>query len=392
MTKRIFIWLLLCCAILNIGYGQELNKLKEKRAKNKKELAYTNKILRNVKQQKSSSLEQLFLLKKNITNRAKIVESYQNEIVSYKEKEAFATKTIKELIQQQQQLKDVYAQLLYKTYYHSFINKKWLYIFSSKSFSQAYNRYKYYEQFSEHISEQLGNIKKIEDSVKVKKQHLAQLLQKKESLKQEKEQEQAKLLLQQQQKKQQITKLKAKEKDLLTRLKVQKRREQKLARQIQKVIKQNAKKIQNKKMAQQDIQLGKSFVSNKRKLPWPVSGIIFSRFGEHPHPVLKKVKIRNDGIDIACEKNSICKSIFSGEVSSIFGLQGLNSTVIIKHGNYLSVYANLSSIKVKKGMKVKTGQPLGTIATNSSNGTTILKFQIWKGTTCQNPELWLQKK
>lgn len=391
MNKRILI-LLGCLLALHLVSAQNLKQLKNKRTKNQKELAYTNKILKSVKLKKNSSLEKLYLLQKNIKKRSEIVNLYEKEIQSYLKKEQSATSKINILNEKQIQLKNIYAQLLYQSYFEGMAENKWLYVFSANSFSQAYNRYKYYEQFTNHISEQLKNINAFQDSIATERNNLTLLVTEKEQLKKQKKEEQDRLQKQRKKQSSEISKLKAREKDLLSRLRLQKRREKKLAVQIQKVIRQNAKKSQRNKLTKKDILLGNSFASNKRKLPWPVKGVIFSTFGEHPHPILKKVKIRNDGIDIATQKGAVCKSIFKGEVSRIFSIPGLNSTVIIKHGNYLSVYANLSHIRVKKGEQIATGQALGSIATTPNNGTTILKLQIWKGTSCQNPILWLQKK
>lgn len=391
MTKK-FIIFLYCVLSINIVLAQNINKLKNKRKKNQKELAYTNKILGSVKKKRESSLEKLYLLRKNIKKRSEIVAIYDKEIKSYKKREQSATNNINILDEKQEQIKEIYAQLLYKAYFEGITDSKWLYVFSSKNFSQAYDRYKYYEQFTEHISEQLAHLKDIQDSISDKRKELSTLLSKKEKLKNEKRKEQQKLLVQKKRQQSEVSKLKAREKDLLARLRVQKRRDKRLAIQIQKVINQNIKKAQSKKMTKKEILLGNSFASNKRKLPWPAKGLIFSEFGEHSHPILKKIKIRNNGIDIATDKGAACKSIFKGEVSKILSISGLNNTVILKHGTYMSIYANLAKVTVKAGDMIKTGQILGYVASSPNSGATILKLQIWKGKSCQNPTLWLQKR
>ncbi len=136
----------------------------------------------------------------------------------------------------------------------------------------------------------------------------------------------------------------------------------------------------------------KDFVSNKGKLPWPIErGVISETFGVHQHPVLKNVKTKNNGIDIATSKNSEARSVFNGEVVSIASITASNKAVIIKHGEYFTVYSNLDNVYVTKGDKVTTKEFIGKVHTNLE-GKTELHFQIWKGKTLQNPSTWILKK
>ena len=126
-------------------------------------------------------------------------------------------------------------------------------------------------------------------------------------------------------------------------------------------------------------------------MPWPVErGIITEYFGLHTHPVLKNVQIRNNGINIATETGANVRAIFNGEVSRVFGITGGNTAVILRHGNYLSVYSNLKEVIVKQGDKVETKQNIGKVYTDYNDGNkSILKFQIWKENVKLNPEDWI---
>ncbi|MDD3458344.1 MAG: peptidoglycan DD-metalloendopeptidase family protein [Weeksellaceae bacterium] len=137
-----------------------------------------------------------------------------------------------------------------------------------------------------------------------------------------------------------------------------------------------------------DAALSNDFAGNRGRMPWPVNrGQIVEPFGISKHPILG-IEINNDGVGIATNKGSSAKAVFDGEVSQIISVPGGNRTVLLRHGKYFTVYGNLSFVSVKKGEKVKRGQDLGRIYTDS-NGDTILNFQLRNGTSKQNPEIWL---
>jgi murein DD-endopeptidase MepM/ murein hydrolase activator NlpD len=136
--------------------------------------------------------------------------------------------------------------------------------------------------------------------------------------------------------------------------------------------------------------LSSSFASNKGKLPWPSEhGVITGRFGEHPHPVLKYVKVKNNGIDISTEKGALVRTVFNGKVSRVMSFPNLNKVVIIRHGEYLTVYSNLEEVNVKDGQTVTTKQLIGKIHTNPEDSKTDLHFEIWLGKSTQDPQEWL---
>ena len=140
----------------------------------------------------------------------------------------------------------------------------------------------------------------------------------------------------------------------------------------------------------EDVALTGSFAGNKGRLPSPIDrGSIISSFGEHPHAEFQNIKIKNNGIDITSSPGAQAKVVFDGEVSSIMFIANLNYVVIVRHGDYLSVYSNLESVSVKKGDKVKIRQSLGTVATGQGESRSRLHFELWQGTMVQNPASWL---
>ena len=138
--------------------------------------------------------------------------------------------------------------------------------------------------------------------------------------------------------------------------------------------------------------LSANFVGNKGKLPWPVErGIIASSFGKHASVVSDKVTVTNNGIDIATTENAKARAVFDGEVTSVTNLTGANTVVIIRHGEYFTVYSNLENVTVKRGDKVKTKQGIGTVHTNKTEGKTELHFEVLKEQNRQDPANWLSK-
>jgi murein hydrolase activator len=168
-----------------------------------------------------------------------------------------------------------------------------------------------------------------------------------------------------------------------------------IEQEIEKIIKEEAlaRLKQSKKVTNADLKLSKNFSSNKGKLPWPVeNGTVISFFGEHPHPVFKGIMIKNDGIDISTNCKSSVKCIFDGVVSKIFAIKGANFAVIIRHGNFLSVYQNLQVVNVKIGELVKTRQAIGSSYCDDSNNISTVHFGLWQELTKLNPTEWLLNK
>jgi len=137
----------------------------------------------------------------------------------------------------------------------------------------------------------------------------------------------------------------------------------------------------------EDFILTGKFNDNIGKLPWPSSnGVITQPFGEHPHPMFPSIKITNNGIDITCSKNTQARAVYEGEVTKIIIIPGANSAVLVRHGNYVTVYSNLVNVLVKQGQKLKTKQLIGTIFTDTETDKTTMNFQIWKETTKLDPQ------
>jgi len=396
--KNIYVWIFFFSAIFfsNICFSQtNLKKLEKKRAENQREIRYANDLLRSTLKSKHTSIGALKLLKKKIKIRNSFLRNIDDELVGINSKITFLEDNVDSLNVQISHLKSTYAELAYQTFKKRNSYNKLMFIMSSDNFSQAYRRYKYYQQISEYSKNQVALIKQKSKLLLVEKKSLQTIKLSKTKLQHVKLLEKSELDKEKKQKSGVLLNLQNKEHQLRTSLQKREKESQKLSVEIKKIIRLQAnKKSKNSKFKKTNtyVQLSKSFAANRKKLPWPSNnGYISSKFGVHKHPVLKYVKVKNDGIDITTKKNSICLSIFKGVVEQVISIPGLNKVVIISHGDYYTVYSNLVKVSVTPTQSVKIGQKLGVIAENGDHKETVLKLQIWKLSHKLDPAIWLRK-
>ncbi len=170
----------------------------------------------------------------------------------------------------------------------------------------------------------------------------------------------------------------------------------KLQRAIRRIIEEEMRKQKEKEggkgyqLTPEAKALSSKFESNRGKLPWPLQkGVITEEYGEHWHPILKQVKVNNNGINISTETGEQARAVFDGEVTGVIVLPGSGKAIMVRHGEYLSVYSNLKEVFVQKGDKVETKEPIGSLLTDPSKGKTEIHFEVWKGQETMNPTTWL---
>lgn len=389
--------ILLIVLSVDVQSQTNISSLKKQKEQNEKDIAYTSKLIDNTIKNKNVSIGRLTLLNQRIKSRYLLISSIENEISYIGVQIAQLNKDIQTLESELEKLKKQYAKVIVYAQKQRNSFEKLMFLLSSKDFNQAYKRYKYLQQFSEYSRKQGKSIEAKKDSLAVKISELNKVKKEKQILLTQKTEENNKLTEEKSQQAELVDSLKQKEKQLKDELQKQKKYAEKLQKEIQKIIEEQAKlakKTNNSSgkydLTPEDKSLSQSFGNNKGKLPWPTkTGFISENFGEHPHPVLKHVTVRNDGISITTDSKSECRSIFKGEVTHILSMPGLNNVVIIRHGEFFSVYSNLASVDVKKGDEVQSKDKIGIVYTDNSQDHTVLKFQLWKGSTKLNPAQWL---
>jgi septal ring factor EnvC (AmiA/AmiB activator) len=262
----------------------------------------------------------------------------------------------------------------------------------------------YIRQYSDYLKKQVELIKAKQIALEENILSLEKEKEQKGKLLNEEKQEKDKLQKEQQSKNKILNDLKKKEKQLQADLAKKQKKVRELNSQIQKIIQAeiaaSQKKADPSKPAQtgttyaltpEEKNLSNNFAANKGRLPWPTEkGIVSEYFGTHNHPVIKNVKVTNNGINILTERGGLARAVFDGKITNVGTIYGLKY-VMIRHGEYTTVYSNLTEVRVQTGQTVKTKQTIGRIGTDSESGNTELQFQIWKGTTKMDPMAWIAK-
>ncbi len=419
-----------------LSYAQiDKNKLQENKKKIEEEIKFTNNLLNETKKNKQASLNQLVILKSQIGKREELISNINQEITVIVDEISTTEKSVDQLNQELASLKAEYTRMIIAANRNRSSYNVLMFIFASEDFNQAYQRLKYYQQYSVYRKKQIKLIQQTQDKLTHKKQVLETQRSTQKQLLSSNENEKTKLTKEQVVKNQAVQNLQKTEKTLLKTLRKKEAEAKKLQKDIERIIAEEVRKAQEAAIARaeamkkkatkpeikkdvkvkeiakakieeekfkksadimsatpEEFELSASFTNNKGRLPWPTEkGIVSSTFGTHSHPELPGIIINNDGIDISCNRGANARSVFNGEVTAVISGPNGKQVVILRHGNYLTVYANLESVFVKRGDKITTKQRIGTIYTDSEENKTILQFQIRKGNAKMNPSEWIAR-
>lgn len=417
---------LLLLAFVSPTYAQKTKGKSKKQLQSEitslqQEISTANQLLKKTKKDREMTLNEVSILDTKIKQRESLIKAYNEQIAVLDEEIHKGQRDIRNLNSDLGKLQKEYAKMIV------FANKnrnhydRLGFIFASKDFNQAFSRLRYIRQFNDARKTKMEQIasteRRISDEVEASQQareEQAALLKdekiQQETLKKEKKELNG-----------QVAKLKKKEGSLQQDIKNKQQQAKKLQKAIDDIIaeeirkanaeaerkrKEEAKKNASKgktttpapkkekgmALTPAELTLSSNFVGNKGKLPWPVErGVISSSYGKHASVVSDKVTVTNNGIDIATTENAQARAVFEGEVASVTKLTGANTVVILRHGEYFTVYSNLENVTVKRGDKVKTKQNIGTVHTNKTEGKTELHFELLKEQNRQNPANWLSK-
>ncbi len=359
-----------------------------------RQIEFTQGLLEQTRQSKNISVQQLNLLSKNIINRQSLIRSYEidiniinNNINSNNEKIIVIENNIVKL-------KREYSNIILALYKNLEKELYLEYIFGAKDINQSYHRVKQLRYISNYRKKTYNDLKKNFEQLKKENIALNLLKEEKEEVLKRKEIELKKLTGEREQKEIGIKELKANESKLMKEIRDKQNIQRRLENEIKLLIESEilkTKELNISVLTPAEKIISKDFEKNIGGLPWPVhKGIITGQYGEQEHPVLRGIKIKSIGIDINTLEGESAICIFDGEVTKIVAIMGANYTVIVKHGEYRTVYQNLVEVSVKTGDKVKKGDRLGIIYTDN-NKSTRLHFQIWQDKNNVNPVVWLSK-
>jgi len=303
---------------------------------------------------------------------------------------------LSDLKQRELILKDELSKMLLSAYKKKSNLNKLMFVFSSTSFQQAYKRIQYFKQYANFQNKTLSKIKINSDDIKnviivldSQKINKKLLIDENEEIKRDLSIEYIGLnnLIAEVNKNQKRYSAEIKQKQKLTR-----EIDKKIQRLIEEALAKAKKKDGRFELTEEAKLISKNFNANKGKLPSPViRGSVVLGFGKQPHPIVKTTTIQSNGVRIRTSSDVEARTIFNGEVYSIIKSKNNTHTILIQHGNFFTVYKNLSDIYVKKGDKLKTKDSIGKIATDPLNGQTILSFSIFNNGIPQNPRFWIYK-
>tara|TARA_B100000900_G_scaffold180937_1_gene153461 strand:+ start:5730 stop:6959 length:1230 start_codon:yes stop_codon:yes gene_type:complete len=382
--------------------SQRQQELEEKRRELQQEIREITKLLFAGKKEKKSVVSAVEDLNYKISVRKNLIRitNQQANLLTREinaNQDEISTRRVK-----LKALKEAYADMIVKSYKNRARDNKLMFLLSSSSFQQAYRRLQYIKQYADYQRQQAEIIKVETKQLQLLNQDL--LVQKKDKQKLVGENKAAKLILDKELKDQQAF-IESIQKNLAkfsAQIKDKQKASEKLDKEIKKLIRE-AIAASNKKagksvksrtfsMTPEQKVLAANFTANKGKLPWPVaSGVVKMRFGTNPSPIDPSIKIKSNGVRIATNKGEPVRAVFDGVVQGIMTPKNGNNTIMIRHGNYITVYKNLSKFYVSKGDKVTTKQILGEVITNKASGESILSFGIYKDSAIQNPSIWVYK-
>ncbi|MBU2950359.1 peptidoglycan DD-metalloendopeptidase family protein [Tamlana agarivorans] len=400
--KTLFLFVALICSTIGFAQNNKQKQLESRRQELRREIQKINELRSEHKTKEKSELSLIedFNYKINVLSNLIKVTNQQANLLS---REISANQNhITELREELKQLKEAYADMIVKSYKSKNQQSRIMFLLSSQNFKQAYKRIQYIKQYSNYQKKQGALIKaKTEELQETNVTLLKQQEEKKNLIAEnritqkslEKERKDHQILMQS---------IKKNLSMYASQIKQKQREAAKIDKEIDRLIKEaiaksNAKagkKASSKSFAltAEEKVLASNFIANRGKLPWPVErGVVRLRYGTQRHPIDNSLTIKSNGVRIATAKGAKARAVFNGEVSEILRMKHVNPIVMIRHGNYLTIYKNLSKVYVKKGDKVSTKQEIGEIATNPSNGETILSFILSKGRETKNPASWIYK-
>ena len=378
--------------VLPVWAADSVKDLQKKQKKLQEEIEQTNQMLKQTKRDENATLNKLQLLGQNIKNQKKLINTLDSEITALDMEMRQLGVTRDSLQVVLSGYKADYAEMIRQTHYARMQQSPLLFLLSSKSFQQLARRARYLQEFAHYRQEQVRRIEDTQAEIDNQNNLLAANKSNKQNALTSRKKEQENLKRDERKQKNMLNQLKSKEKDLSKQLKQQQKKVNELNKKIDDMIRKQTEKASKTSLTKEQKLIAGGFEENKGRLPWPVEkGMISGHYGKQQHPVYSQVTIDNKGIYLQSTAGAKARAVYKGEVTSCFMVGGTYA-VIIQHGNYRTVYSNLSKLNVKQGDKVDTKEAIGTIYTDAEQDQkTELYFQIYKDKNILNPELWIAR-
>lgn len=409
MIKSVLTFLLILSTTFLFAQSEAQKKLEKRKEQLLEEIRVNERILQENKKKEKSVVNVIQQQKAKIELREKLIQTNEKQAKLFNDDIYTNQLKINKLKRELEVLKEDYSNMIVKSYKSRSERSRAMFLLSSKDFTQAYKRVQYMKQYAGYRKSQGDDIKVKSTELEAYNVKLAALKSEKEKIIQEQEKEKLVLVKEKQEQEKLVKSIKKDQKKIVADIKKKQQEAREIDKKIQKAIR-DAIAAENKKTAKKSgtktTSTGTSpskivltaegklesdnFKANRGKLPWPVEkGFVSLKFGNQPHPVQPTLTIHSNGVEITTESGSSARSVFAGEVMLIQVLSPINKAVYIKHGDFITVYQNLSSVSVNKGDKVSLKQTIGRIRTNESTGKTAIKFSVLQNDSFLNPQSWL---
>lgn len=412
------------CTVSSVACGQkksaEVQRLERKRQAIQDEIKRVNSLLTKTANTTKGELKKLGLLQGQIRARQEVLATLNSEIRSTDQQVVKLELEIAELLEKFGKRQEGYVKSLRAMQNKHSGEDQILFILSAADFQQGLRRARYLQEYASWQKNEANKLKAMRLEIEEQRKALLEVREHKNALLMTQQAEQKKLKQDESNVQTQINRLKGQEKELKQELAKQRKQDAALNRQIEAQIakeireaeearrraeeaaRHTGKKTETRKattkggyaMTEEELKLSGSFEQNQGRLPAPITGqySIVGHFGEQQVAGLQYVRVNSSGIDLQGTSGAEARAVFDGVVTRVFTLEGYNNSVIVRHGNYLTVYSNLTSVYVKSGTKVNAGQSIGKVyADPELGGATKLHFQVWKETTKLNPLNWIRR-
>ena len=388
---------------IGFPYAQEASEqqkqLESQRLRLKKEIKQINSLLFTNTKTRKNALTEVEDLQVKLNVRTELIKITNQQANLLTRRIKLNQRSISDQQNDLEQLKAEYAKMIQKSYASKSLLNRLMFLFSSESFLQAYKRIQYLKQYARYrrkqgkaIAEKTNLLKQLNETLKEEKATKLALIEENRAVQEqlEKERKQQEAL---------IKTLKRKERTLAAQISKKERERKVIDREINRLIREAiaaSNRVAGKsgkktfELTPEAKLIATNFQANKGRLPWPLEkGVVIQGFGRQRHPVVKTTTIQSNGVILATEPSAQVRSVFEGEVMSVIVIKGSNPSVLIRHGNFITLYTNLAKLYVKKGEKVKAKQAIGEVFTNRQTGKTQLQFGIFNNVKALNPKDWV---
>jgi len=396
---RFVLTILFLFSLLGDGmlFAQSKETLERKRQELTSDIKQIEKLIDNSLNKKRTLVTNLENLKFKIDLQKKLIMNINNQLNIIVDEIDRNNIELNQLLKKQKKVKEDYASMVLKSYKHKSKLNRIMFVFSANNFTQAYKRLQYYKQYVKYKDKQIKQIKLTTTLVDNVLEELDEQKTQKKNLILANEKIKINLDKENLTQKNMIVEIRSDEKRFTNQIRIKQKQAQDIDKQIEMIIAEATAKVKNKGLPEFNLTeeaklISKKFNENKGKLPWPVEkGIVILKYGKQPHPIVRTTTIQSNGVRILTSQNQEVRAIFDGKVYSIIISKNGSHAILVQHGNFFTVYKNLSEIYVKKGETIETKQVIGKLITNKSSGQTILNFSIFKDGVTQNPSVWIYK-